>query len=87
MNMGTPGNPEGVAHWANKSMYAQKLEGYRRRQLGFWLFHNDCCSKCEGGGFVENILADVTAVKLEADYGPYRPDILLRARGRAADLD
>ena len=77
MNMGTPGNPEGVAHWTNKSMYAQQLEGYRRRQLGFWLFYNDCCSQCEGGGFVENILVDVTAVKLEADYGPYRPDILL----------
>ncbi len=77
MNMGTPGNPEGVAHWSNKSMYATKLEGYRRKQLGFWLFYNDCCGQCEGGGFVENILAEVTAVRLEADYGPYRPDILL----------
>ena len=77
MNMGTPGQPESVSHWSNKAMYSHKLERRRKRQQGFWLFFKECCGKCEGGGFVENILADVTAVKSEADYGGFRPDILL----------
>ncbi len=77
MNMGTPGHPEGVPHWSNKAMYSHKLERRRKRQQGFWLFFKECCGQCEGGGFVENILADVTAVKSEADYGGFRPDILL----------
>ncbi len=38
VNMGTPGHPEGVPHFSNKAMYYQKLEGYRKRQTGFWLF-------------------------------------------------
>ena len=75
--MGTPGHPEGVQHWSNKAMYSHKLEGHRKRQQGFWLFFKECCWQCEGGGFVENILTDVTAIKSETAYGGFRPDILL----------
>ena len=81
-NMGTPGHPEGIPHWTNKTMYRQKLEQFRKLQKGFWLFFDKCCGQCEGGSFVENILKDVTAVEQESDYGPYRPDIVLR-RGTA----
>ena len=38
MNMGTPEQPEGVQHWSNVAMFAQKLEFRRKRQQGFWLF-------------------------------------------------
>ena len=77
MNMGTPQQLEGVAHWSNKAMFAHKLERRRRRQQGFWLFFRECCGQCNGRGFVQNILADVTDVKAEANYGGFRPDILL----------
>ena len=77
MNMGTSLNPEGVPHWSNVAMFAHKLERRRRRQEGFWLFFRESCGLCAGGGMVENILADVTAVKREKWYGPFRPDILL----------
>ena len=77
MNMGTPQSPEGVSHWSNVAMFAHRLEGRRRRQEGFWLFFRECCGLCAGGGMVENILADVTVVKREEWYGPFRPDILL----------
>ena len=78
MNMGTPEQPEGVPHWSNVAMFAQKLESRRKRQQGFWLFFRGCCGQCEGGALVENILADVTAVKREADFEGFRPDILLQ---------
>lgn len=77
MNMGTPENPESVEHWSNTAMFAHKLESRRKRQQGFWLFFRGCCGQCEDGAFVENILADVTAVKRETDFGGFRPDILL----------
>lgn len=77
MNMGTPVNPEGVPHWSNTAMFAHKLEGRRHRQQGFWLFFREDCGRCDGGGFVENILADVTSVKREEAYGGFRPDVLL----------
>ena len=77
MNIGTPRQPEGVPHWSNKAMYAHKLEGRRKRQRGFWLFFKGCCGRCKGGGYVEIILSDVTTVRSEADYGGFRPDILL----------
>ena len=77
MNMGTPGYPEGLPHWANKSLLSHKLESRRKKQQGYWLFFRECCGNCGGRGFVENILAGVTAVKIESDYGSYRPDILL----------
>ena len=82
MNMGTPEHPEGVPHWSNVAMFAQKLEGRRRRQEGFWLFFRECCGRCDGGDMVENILTDVTAVKREEWYGPFRPDILLERGGK-----
>ena len=77
MNMGTLENPEGLPHWSNTAMFSHKLEGHRKRQEAFWLFFNECCGQCEGGGFVENILDGVTAVRREAEYGGFRPDILL----------
>lgn len=77
MNMGTPENPESVEHWSNTAMFAHKLESRRKRQQGFWLLFGGCCGQCEDGAFVENILADVTAVKREPDFGGFRPDILL----------
>ena len=77
MNMGTPLNPEGVPHWSNTAMYSHILERRRKKQQGFWLFFAECCGRCVGGGFVENILADVTAVKREAGYGGFIPDVLL----------
>lgn len=77
MNMGTPGNPEGVPHWTNKALLSHKLESRRKKQQGYWLFFRECCGQCEGSGFVENILEGVTAVRSEADCGSYRPDILL----------
>ncbi len=77
MNMGTPGYPESLPHWTNKALLSHKLESRRKKQQGFWLFFRECCGKCEGGGFVENILEGVTGVRSEADYENYRPDILL----------
>ena len=77
MNMGTPGYPEGVSHWTNKALLSHKLERRRKRQQGYWLFFRECCGECQGRGFVENILEGVTAVRSEADYENYRPDILL----------
>ena len=83
MNMGTAEHPEGVSHWSNKVMYAHGLEGRRKRQHGFWLFFKECCGQCGGSGFVENILTDVTAVKIEAEYDGFRPDILLERGDKA----
>ena len=82
INMGTPENPESVEHWSNIAMFAHKLESRRKRQQGFWLFFRGCCGQCDGSGFVENILANVTAVKREADFGDFRPDILLERRDK-----
>ncbi len=84
MNMGTPGHPESVEHWATKAMYAKKLERHRKLQRGFWLFFKECCGQCEGGAFVENILTDVIAVKSETASGGFIPDILLERRGKPA---
>ena len=64
-------------------MFSQKLERHRKLQKSFWLIYRECCGICEGGGFVENILADVIAVKREADSGGFRPDILLERKDRA----
>lgn len=82
MNMGTPGHPEGIEHWSNKTIYSHKLESRRRRQQAFWLFFRECCGECEDIGYVENILSGVTSVKMEADYGNFRPDILLERRNK-----
>lgn len=86
MNMGTQDHPEGVPHWTNKAMYGHKLKSYLRTQKGFWLFFRECCGECEGGGFVENILKDVAAVRIEGEYDAghtvgFYPDILLERRG------
>ena len=82
MDMGTPENPEGVAHWSNVAMFANKLENFRKRQKGFWLLFRECCGQCVGGGFVENILTDVTAVSRERLAGNYQPDITLERGDR-----
>jgi len=85
-NMGTPGHPESVSHWVNKAMYWQKLEQFRKLQKGYWLVFDKCCGRCEGGWFVDNILKDVTAVEQECDFGPYRPDIVLRRGDQPARI-
>ena len=77
MTMGTPEHPESVPHWSNVAMFANKLENFRKRQKGFWLLFRECCGQCGGGGFVENILTDVTAVTREHPAGNYQPDITL----------
>ncbi len=46
------------------------------------MFFQESCGECGGGGFVENILNDLTAVRMEADFGNYRPDILLEKGSR-----
>ena len=85
MNMGTPMQPEGVPHWSNKVMWRHKLELNRRHQQGFWLFYGTCCGRCEAGGYVENVMDGVTAVRMEAEQGGYRPDILLE-RGESTPV-
>ncbi len=77
MEMGTPEHPDGLPHWSNVAMFTNKLENLRRRQKAFWLFFRECCGLCEGGGFVENILTDVTAVHREHPAGNYQPDVAL----------
>ena len=63
-------------------MFANKLENFRKRQMGFWLLFRECCGKCTGGGLVENILTDVTAVRREHPAGYYQPDITLERGDR-----
>ena len=75
--MGTSEHPESVPHWSNVAMFANKLENFRKRQKGFWLLFRECCGQCRGGGFIENILTDVTAVRREHPAGNYQPDITL----------
>ena len=75
MGMNDPNPREEIARLSNKAMYANKFEGFRRRQRGVWLAFRECCGKCEGGGFVENILTDV-------ESGDYRPDVLLEREGK-----
>lgn len=75
--MGTPEHLEGVPHWSNVAMFANKLENFRKRQKGFWMLFRECCGQCTGEGFVENILTDVTTVRREHPAGNYQPDITL----------
>ncbi|MDE2843244.1 MAG: hypothetical protein OXN21_07675 [Chloroflexota bacterium] len=77
MNMGTREHPAGLSHWSNVAMFANKLENFRKRQKGFWLLFRECCGQCEAGGFFENILTDVTAVRREYPAGNYQPDLTL----------
>ena len=77
MKLGTPMQPECVPHWSNKVMWRHKLELNRRHQQGFWLFYDTCRGRWEAGGYVENVMYGVTAVRMEAEQGGYRPDILL----------
>ena len=72
MNMGTPGSPEGVPHWANKVMLFNKLKAWQKTQQPFHVFF-----ELGGDIFVENVLEDVTAVLQESPSCGYRPDILL----------
>ena len=82
MNMGTPGNPESVEHWSNKSLFGHKFRNFLHRPRGFWFSFVSCCGKCEAGPMVENILEDVDLVSVEADYGGFRPDLLLERKGK-----
>ena len=82
MSMEEPNNPEGIPHFSNRAMFSNKLESYRKRQKGFWLFFSECCGQCGERGFVENILTDVTEVRLESQDGEDRPDILLERKNR-----
>ena len=68
---------ENIARFANRAMLFNRLETCRRKQMGFWLFFKECCGRCTGVGFVENILIDTTAVRLEPGSGGDGPDILL----------
>ena len=77
MDMGTPEHSESLPHWSNVAMFANKLENFRKRQRGFWLLFRECCGQCEAGGFFENILTDVTAVRREHPAGSYQPDLTL----------
>lgn len=38
MNMGTPGYPEGLEHWANKVMLFNKLKEWQKTQRPFNVF-------------------------------------------------
>ena len=82
MSMETPEYPDDIRHLSNRAMFFNKLENYRKRQKGFWLFFSECCGQCGDRGFVENILADVTAVRLETEEGEDQPDILLERKGK-----
>ena len=81
--MGTPDNPDNISHWSNRAMFFNRLENSRKKQKGFWLMFSECCGQCGGGGFVENILTDVTAVRQGEDSGDYSPDILLERGDKA----
>ena len=74
--------PASTPHFSNRAMFFNKLENYRKKQKGFWLLFSECCGQCEGLGFIENILTDVTMVRLEPQGGEDRPDILLERKDR-----
>ena len=82
MSMETSEYPDNIRYLSNRAMFFNKLENYRKRQKGFWLFFSECCGQCGGRGFVENILADVTSVRLETESGEDRPDILLERKDK-----
>ena len=82
MSMETPEYIDDISHLSNRAMFFNKLENYRKRQKGFWLFFSECCGQCGGRGFVENILADVTAVRLKTEEGEDCPDILLERQDK-----
>ena len=77
-NMGTGGWPESIEHWTSKEELFRLLRRKQRRQEPFGLFYVEDCPRCEGGGYVENILWDVVRVEMEATSHGFRPDILLR---------
>ena len=79
--MGTPGHPEGVPHFSNKAMMGKWWKARVAKQKPFHLFFKCTCGECPGEMVVENVLAGVTAVKVECDYGFFRPDILLERGG------
>ena len=75
--METPDYADDIPLLSNRAMFFNKLENYRKRQKGFWLLFRECCGQCGGRGFVENILTDVTAVRLEPESEEDHADILL----------
>ena len=72
---------EEIARFARRAMLFNDLETRRRKQKSFWLFFSECCGRCGGSGFVENILTDVTAVQLQPGGDVAGPDILLERKG------
>ena len=80
--MDYPAYSDDIPLLSNRAMFFNKLENYRKRQKGFWLFFQECCGQCGGRGFVENILTDVTAVHLETEDREDRPDILLERKDK-----
>ena len=82
MSMEPPQYPDDIPLLSNRAMFFNKLENYRKRQKGLWLFFSECCGQCGGRGFVENILADVTEVHLKTGDGEDRPDILLERKDK-----
>ena len=79
--MGTPEHPEGVPHFSNKAMMGKWWKARVAKQKPFHLFFKCTCGECLGEMVVENVLAGVTAVKVECDYEFFRPDILLERGG------
>ena len=69
-------DPE-LSRLSNKAIYGNYLEVHRRRQQLVWIFFWESCGECESGGFVKNILADVTAVRVGVEYDGFTPDICL----------
>ena len=66
-----------LPRFSNKAMCANRLEIGRRRQHPVWLAFWESCGKCESGGSVKNLLADVTAVRVGVEYDWFTPDICL----------
>ena len=69
-------DPE-LSRLSNKAIYGNYLEVHRRLQQLVWIFFWESCGECESGGFVKNILADVTAVRVGVEYDGFTPDICL----------
>ena len=78
--------PDDIARFSNRAMLFNTLETSRRKQIGFWLFYRECCGRCNGSGFVENILTDVTAVEQEPGGPEDGPDILLHRKDNRPPL-
>ena len=77
MNMGTPGNPEGLPHWSTRPCTPTTWNADANGNRDSGCFSRSVAGNAKALDLWKNILADVTAVKSEAEYGDFRPDILL----------